>query len=201
MQPNQEMTKFIIENVELIEQASAILEDVDSQLITSMGNYAKNILEKTDIFDLIKTDEGDLWFTSSRWEKNEKDEPLLKFWLDCHGTNTDKTWISVLGGKAPGAVAGIYCWYDWGTKGIKRKAWKDFLRNFFLKHESFYEQGFILNDEGTAILKPFNLSLDCLKEHFLSPDKCFEPLADVIDTIISQIKVFDELLKNSSKLE
>lgn len=200
MQLNLDMTKFIIENVELIEQASSILEEVDSQLLTSMGKYVKNILVRTNSFDLIKTDEGDLCFSSSRWEKNEKGKPLLKFLLDCHGPNTDKTWISVLGGKAPGAVSGIYCWYDWESKGIRRKNWKDFLRKFFLNHELLYKQGFILNDEGTAILKPFNLSLECLKEHFLSPDKCFEPLADTIDTINSQIKVFDELSKLASKL-
>lgn len=132
--------------------------------------------------------------------KNEKGEPLLSFWLDCQGENTDKLWLLVFMGKAPGTMGDLFCWYDWGSKGIKRREWKSFLSNFFLTQGSLHENGFILNDDGTAIIKPFHLDLDCLKDKFLSPDICFEPLADAIESINSQIKIFNLLANQARKL-
>lgn len=194
-----EMKTFIIENVELIEQAHLLLDEVDSLLITNLGKFLKKIAEENGIFDICKLDEGEICLSRSKWGINEKGKPLLGVWLDCQGESTDRTWLSVLCGKAPGTVAGLFFWFDWSTKGIRRKDWKIFLRDFFKNNESLHEHGFILNDDGTAILKPFNLNLDCLREYHSSSDRCFEPLADAIDTINSQIDVFNDLSKKAKK--
>lgn len=199
MSLNSEMCAFIVGNVELIEQAYSALDEADELLISNMGKFAKKILEESDFFDIIKMNDGEISFSRSKWGKNEKGESLLGFSLDCQG-DEGHTWLSVLGGKAPGALAGLYCWYDWSAKGIKRRDWKNYLSDFFINHESLHENGFILNDEGTALMKPFYLDLNCLKKNFLSPDKCFDPLAEAIDAIHSQIKIFDELTKEAKKL-
>lgn len=200
MSLNAEMGAFILGNLELIEQAYATLMKADELLIANMAKFARKILRERDIFDIHYMEDGDLGFSRSSWERNDQDKPLLVFWLDCQGENTDKTWLSVLGGKAPGAIAGIYGWYEWSAKGIKRKDWKNFLRDFFASHESLHENGFTLNADGTAIMKPLILDLDCLKENFLSSEKCFEPVAEALEAIESQVEVFDELSKGAGKL-
>lgn len=74
------------------------------------------------------------------------------------------------------------------------------MRAFYASHESLHENGFIINDDGTAIMRPFALDLECLKDNFLAPDKCFEPIAEAIDAIHSEIKVFDEFAKEANKI-
>lgn len=189
-----EMCHFIVENAVPIQSAYTTLEEADALLSANMYKFTKRVLEDDDVFHILPEEEG-IGFSSPKWKKNEKGELLMSIWLDCHGENSDQSWITVLGGKAPGAVAGLYCWYDWGAEGIKRKEWKNLVRDFFATHDSLHENGFILNDQGAAIIRPFTLDPECLKDNFLAPDKCFEPLAEAIEAFHSQIKVFDELEK------
>ncbi len=104
------------------------------------------------------------------------------------------------GGLVPGTKGGLFLWYDWSAKGISKREWKSFLQNFFIANPALQDNGFILNNAGTAIIKTVKINLSCLADNLKNPQDCFDDIDAALEAIYAQRQVFEKLLNEAEKI-
>lgn len=200
MSMDVELSRFAVENCSLIEDAQGVLNQVEEAFLEKMNAYLGELLEEMPGFDYHRFKDGEISFGCEAWGKNARGVPQAAFWLDCQGNDTERSWLSVLCGKAPGTSAGIFFWYRWGDNNIKRKAWKAYLADFFVKNPELGEMGFCLSQDGEAIVKPILLDQHCLAAHIENPAPCLDAMADAAEAIAASREIFEKLVKEAPEL-
>lgn len=200
MSYSPEICAHVIENVALVEEAQEVLAYAEEQLVEKIWTFIGKITEEQEYFDVICDKNGDRIVSGHDWEKKDDGMPIAGFWLDCQGDGCEKSWFSVLAGIVPGTTAGLFFWYDWSVHGIKRKDWKVFLKDFFIKNPGLGDNGFVLNEDGTAIMRPLKIDLACLAEHFQNPECCLDSMNETLEAIYAEREVFEKLLKDAAKI-
>lgn len=194
-----DIQKLVIKNVLLVESSQNILDSADEWLVAKIWQTVA--ANAGGDFKTGKDEDGNYFLTNENWPKPEEDALTAAFWLDGEGEEIgERSWLSVLCGLVPGTSGGFFFWYDWTANGIKRKAWKEFLKDFFANNPGLRENGFSLNEAGTAIVMPLRLDLERLAADFPDADSAFEPAAEAADAIFSQRETFKDLFQKAAKL-
>lgn len=195
-----DICRLVIENAALVEEAQAVLTHVDGRLYENIWDFIKKLVAEQKYFDLTGGKEGNYFFSRKAWGKTERGEPLAAFWLNYQGEDTYRSWLSILAGIVPGTSAGLYFWYEWVQKGIRRREWKSFLKDFFISNPGLRDNGFVLNDEGTAITRPLRIDLQCLADNFQNPEVCFDAIGNALDAIYAERKSFETLVDMAGRM-
>lgn len=195
-----DICRLVIENAALVEEAQAVLTNVDGRLYENIWDFIKKLAAEQKYFDLTGSKDGNYFFSRQAWGKTEREEPIAAFWLDYQGDNSDRSWLSILAGIVPGTSAGLYFWYEWVQKGIRRREWKSFLKDFFISNPGLRDNGFVLNDEGTAITRPLRIDLQCLADNFQNPEVCFDAIGNALDAIYAERKSFETLVDMAGRM-
>lgn len=165
-----------------------------------MAFHKRSDSKREECLEVEADKDGWKYLFLETWEKQENGAPIASFSLDCEGDNTGLSWPAVLCGIAPGTVADFFFWYEYSPRGIKRKIWKAFLKEFFISNPALLEHGFVLTKDGGGIMKPVKLDLDCLAENFQNPDCCFDPISDALEDICAVINIFNKLIAEAATL-
>lgn len=195
-----DICRLVIENAALVEEAQAVLTHVDGRLYENIWDFIKKLVAEQKYFDLTGGKEGNYFFSRKAWGKTEREEPIAAFWLNYQGEDTYRSWLSILAGIVPGTSAGLYFWYEWVQKGIRRREWKSFLKDFFISNPGLRDNGFVLNDEGTAITRPLRIDLQCLADNFQNPEVCFDAIGNALDAIYAERKSFETLVDMAGRM-
>lgn len=198
---NDEVLKLVVKNTLLVEDAYEALVYANEKLLERMGDHIDGLCRRQGSFEVEITKNGDWVLADTAWPRLKDVSQRAAFLLDGQGEEFENsTWIAILCGLAPGTSAGLYFWYPWGDRGIRKKDWKNFLKDFFSANPELMEAGFSLNSDGTAIIKPLRFDLDCLARNFDNLDGCFEPLNEALEAIFKQSRVFGKLMEKAAKL-
>lgn len=192
MKTSQELRKLILDNVKLVEDAQEILTEMDGEVWNAIISLMKELKKEGGYFEDYDADEDADEQLSLGWGKAYKDRRAY-FYLG-YEDHTWRAWLGVLGGCYPANRAGLFFYCH---QQEHKKNWKNFLSKFYNDHLSLKENGFVLSEDGTELVRYVSLDLNCIAEN--DPANCLDPLRKAFESISLERNTFDRLVKQADK--
>lgn len=193
MDYGDDLIRLALRHPVLIEDAQSVLDEANERVINALHEYTDQ--QCSDSFKVGEIDNFCFDFWCPDWGQTPTGKSVASFWLDCEGEGSgDRSWLSVLTGQML-ATGGFFFWADYRDFGIRRNAWRNYLRDHFAATPAFGKAGFRLNARGDAIIKPVVLDAACLAENYPNFDACFDNVAAALDAIDKLLPEFERIVQ------
>jgi hypothetical protein len=200
MKYDKEVAAHVIKNIALIESSLKVMRDIEETLFKAIGKFIEKQVKDSDLklgkdnlFNFF--DEHEIYFSTEVWEEGAKDQ-YATYHLYSHCDEEEPQHLTQVLGESDGAKLNLFFTMGTADLGLRKSAFKNLLRNEFEKHEALHKLGFMLSDEGEAIVLFFHLDKDKVAEEYPHFDECFDPLKQAFDTVFEGHPIFEKIVEN-----
>ena len=196
---NDDVCKVIIENVELLEAAPLIVDEIEKKIFKAIDQKFEEMYGSREGWKGIFTyhedaDDAETTFAPHDWPENEEGEYKAYFSFS-HNDEEMEYYLTALMGKHPQAAFGIYFCVDYGYFGLKKAQWKTLLAKEYYDTKEI--QDAVVLDEDTLFI-PVTLDDRQVSEEYPDFDQSLKPLQTAlhhlsritpyVDTIVKKLK-------------
>lgn len=196
---SDEVCKLVIENIDLLEEAPSVVEEVETKVFREINNRMKSFLAGRDGWkdDGAYTyyedhDDAQTTFAPIGWPEDE-DTNYTAYYSFTHGNGENYIyWLTALVGKTNADKFGIYFNLNTNSVGMNKRQWKNYLTTKYQSEPILQES--VLLEECTLCI-PIVIDFKLLVEEYPLFDKCLKPVDDALEILIKINPYIDAIVK------
>lgn len=204
MQFSDDLGKLIIRNMEIIETAPGVVNEVEKLLFAAINGRIKRRMPRgwDGVYDLV-TDQEDkeTTFRPNKWPVDDDGGYEAWYYLYCTEAGSDY-WLS----NATGVKGAALCFgfgFNYGTFNMNRRQYRAKLAEVYNNNPTLAERGFLLqqgnSDEYISIIRPLHFDAGTLAKEFPDFDEALKPLDEALDDLFEVHPVFNKFVKEIQK--
>lgn len=201
---NSDISKLIIKNIALLEEAPKIIEEIEKKLYEAINAKFKKFLEDHDDWKgeySYGEESGEATLAPDSWPEDENGSYWAWYTLGPSKTsNEDYQYdLTALFGQTPhGRFALSFGVYREGLCGMNKKAWKDYLLKEYKERPELKLNGVQLERE--VLLIPINLDAAKVEAEYPDDlDECLKPIDDALSTLTMVHPQIDQIVNKASE--
>lgn len=215
MQFSDELSKLVIQNMEIIETAPSVVSEIEKALFESINERIEQKIKRkrnwSGVYDLVIENEyPDTSFRPNHWPIDDK-EGTYDAWYGLYRTEKGDglNWLSCATGVRGAELCLFFAFEyshfksDCNESNMNLREYKNKLSECYENAKSILEsKGFFLAKDVRShiyIFRPFCFDAETLAKEFPDFDEALKPLDEALDNLFEVHPVFDEFVVNTLK--
>lgn len=202
---SDEICKLVIENIELLEEAPNVIDEIENKVFKEINNRFKAYLDgregwKDDgVYTYLDDGDGETTFAPIGWPEDEETDYTAFYGFNCNSGDNFQYWLTALGGKKSSAKFGIFFNVENNSIGMKKNQWKSFLMGQYQSKTVLQESG--VTYEGSSLCIPIVIDPKLMAEEYPDFDACLNPVDDALEILMKVNPYIDEIVKEALKAD
>lgn len=200
MQFPDELGRLVIQNMEILETAPSVVDDVEKSLFSAINERIEKSMPKgwDGVYDLVvDKDYEETAFRPNNWPVD--DEGGYNAWYTLLNTEPGDdlvNWLSCATGIKGSALC-LCFGVEYKEFNMKHREYRAKLAEFYNKNAVLAQHGFLLKQKlPDNIYRPFHFDAKKLAEDFPDFDEALKPLDDALDDLFKVHSIFDQFVKS-----
>ena len=205
MQFNDEVSKIVIRNIDLLEDAPNIIREVEKKIFKAINEKFETFFSNLDGWnqDGVYTYYSDATdaqttFSAVSWPLDDEDYAVYYEFCESDDDEFDPYHLSILTGTRTISHYGIFFSIDLDYFGVKKSKWKAFLREQYQARPQLAELG--VSFEGQKLCIPIVLDATLMAEEYPDFDTCLEPIENALAILMKAHPYIDEIVQETRKI-
>jgi len=198
---SNEICKLVIENVDLLEEAPTVIEEIENKVFNEINNRFKAYFDdregwKNDgAYNYLGDGDGETTFAPIGWPEDEETDYTAFYQFRCNSGEDYLYWLTALTGKTSLVKYGIYFSVDINSMGMNKKQWKNFLMNQYQSKQILQESG--VTYEEVSLCIPITIDPKLMAEEYPDFDTCLKPVDYALEILMKVNPHIDEIVKTA----
>jgi len=200
---SNEICKIVIENIELLEEAPNVIDEIDNKVFKEINNRFKAYFDGKEgwkdegVYTYLDDGDGETTFAPIGWPEDEDTDYTAYYQFCCNSDENFQYRLTALAGKIAFAKFGIF--FSAENVGMNKKQWKSFLMSQYQSKPILQESG--VTYEGGSLCIPIVIDPKLMAEEYPDFDACLKPVDDAIEILMKVNPYIDEIVKEAMKSE
>ena len=194
--------KLVIENVELLEEAPNVIEEVENKVFKEINNRIKTFFANREgwkedgVYTFLEDiEDAQTTFAPIDWPEDE-DKNYTAYYSFRSGSGEDyQYWLTALVGKTSADRFGIYFEVDCNSVGMNKRQWKNFLASQYQKQPFLQESNVLLEESSLCI--PIIIDSKLMAEEYPFFETCLKPVDDALEILLKVNQIIDAVVREA----
>jgi hypothetical protein len=200
---SDEICKLVIENIDLLEEAPKVIDEIESKIFKEINIRFKLYFDGKEGWKdngeyTFLDDGGKTVFAPIGWPEDEDTTYYAYYGIGNLGGDNEY-WLTPLISKASTDKLGIFFNVVSNAIGMKKNQWKIFLMNQYQSKPILQELGVIC--EGLSLCLPISIDPKLMAEEYPELDACLKPVDDALDILMKVNPYIDEIVKEALRAD
>ena len=201
MSYSDELCQLVIRNMEIIEEAPSVVEQVEEKLFTAINERIKERIGVSEgwvgTYEFYTGKKDQTTFAVKDWPVDGDGALLTYFTLHHVEAGEEYSWLSNAIGFHGSALC-LQFMVKPDFTGLNAKEYKKRLHDFYSNTSALAEAGFLVAKNGT-IYRPFAFDAAKVAEEYPDFDEVLAPLDAAMNDVVRTHKAFDGFVRTFSK--
>ena len=197
---SNEICGLVVSNLDLLEEAPLVIEQVQKKVFESVNEQLESALKgkpgwtEGAVFDFVGDGDSDqeTTFAPENWPRDE--DGSFFAWYSLESVGEDPIYpLTALLGKSGTAYFGIT--FGANAKHFSKKGKQ--LEKFLANHKNrpaLRELGVAYDEEAALFVVPIRLDPDAVTEEFPRLSTCLKPVDDALEVVLKAHPYFDQMI-------
>lgn len=201
---SNDICKLVIENVELLEEAPSVIEEVENTIFREINSRIEDFIKNKDgwkegVYTYYENEkDSETSFAPLDWPEDEDGD--YSAWYEFNDEDSGdgcNYYLSALLGKISGDYFGFFFNVDCNYFGRTKKLWEKFLA-------AEYQKRSILQESGVSLVKgrlciPITIDPKLMADEYAGFDGCLKPVNDALEILMKVNPEISEIVKEAKK--